>query len=70
MMGIDVCAVLRRCFELLDIKFRVTCKPFPVPASPQTRLLSALEDRRANNYLSQVATVIVGGWRMIEEASV
>ena len=29
-----------------------------------------MKDRRANNYLSQVAAVIVGGWRMIEEGSV
>ena len=27
-------------------------------------------DRRANNYLSQVAAVIVGGWKMSEEGSV
>ncbi|CAJ1071523.1 Hypothetical predicted protein [Xyrichtys novacula] len=26
-------------------------------------------DRRANNYLSQVAALIVGGWRMSEEGS-
>lgn len=67
---IDVCAVYGDVSTLLDIRLRVICKPFPVPASPQTWRWSALKDRRANNYLSQVAAVIVGGWRMIEEASV
>lgn len=55
---IDVCAVYA---DVLEIKFRVIGQPFPVPASPQTWLLSTLKDRRANNYLSQVAAVIVGG---------
>lgn len=66
-IGIDVCAVYA---DVQGTKLGAICKPHPVPASPQTWLLSALKDRRANNYLSQVAAVIVGGWRMIEEASV
>lgn len=33
----------------------------------RTWQLSTLKDRRANNYLSQVAGVIVGGWKMSDE---
>lgn len=43
---------------------------FSASVPSQTWQLSELKDRRANNYLSQVVAVIVGGWRMIEQSCV
>lgn len=51
-------------------KQRINFFFFSASVPSQTWQLSELKDRRANNYLSQVVAVIVGGWRMIEQSCV